>query len=104
MASKKYHYVYLTTIYGHTETKKYIGKHSSNIHPDKDSYVGSGNFIKKAKQLNEHYHHAPPYRFKRTVLRMCKTSEEAFKHEAICIRRVKNNPEYVNATLKAISC
>lgn len=98
MAAKKYHYVYETTIYGHTEVKKYIGKHSSNKHPDKDDYVGSGNFIRKAKKLNELYH-VPPYRFKRRILRMCRSSDEAFKIEAELIQRVRNDKTYVNATL-----
>lgn len=102
MAKKKYHYVYLTEVVSNSggESKYYIGKHSSNIHPNKDDYVGSGNYIKKAKELNEHYISAPPYSFKRKVLKYCKTSAEAFAHEAELIRSVRGDKRYLNSTLK----
>lgn len=90
MNEHKYYYVYETE--NLINGKKYIGKHHSNIKPENDGYLGSGKLITSAiKKYGRD-------NFKRKILCMCDTEEEAFEMEAFYIEAVcaYGNPNYYN--------
>jgi group I intron endonuclease len=71
MEEKKYNFVYLTT--NIVNGKQYIGDHSTNIDPNKDTYLGSGRpYFQNA--LNEY----GKQNFKREILEFFSTKQEAF--------------------------
>ena len=90
MKKRKYYYVYETE--NLVNGKKYIGKHHSNINPEQDNYLGSGNLIKSAiKKYGKE-------NFKRRILCMCDSEEEVFEMESYYIDMVLayDNPNYYN--------
>lgn len=85
-----YHYVYEIT--NLINNKKYIGKRSCKVPMEEDKYMGSGIYIKRA--LGKYGIH----NFKKEILEVCDTEEQAFQREIFYIEEVKayNNPNYYN--------
>lgn len=90
MVNKKYNYVYL--VVNTLNNKKYIGKRSSSVEPDRDKYIGSGERLKQAQKKYGIYN------FEKFVLEVCDTEEQAFKLESIYIDVLDavNDREYYN--------
>lgn len=76
--NKRYHYIYLTTIDGYW---KYVGKRSTNIHPTKDKYMGSGDFVREAHKNGAH--------MEKKVLEIA-TAHNVFKRERLWIDYYKS--------------
>lgn len=73
MLKTKYNYIY--KIVNSVNNKIYVGRHSSNKPPEKDNYLGSGVFIKKAiKKYGKE-------NFKREVLEMCLPCDSHLKYK-----------------------
>jgi len=87
------HYVYEIT--NCVNGKKYIGKRSTNVDIDKDTYFGSGVLIKKAIKKYGISN------FTKRIIKVCQTEEEAYSTEFEEIAKVKayNNPNYYNIAL-----
>jgi len=67
---KKYNYIYITT--NLMNGKQYVGDRSCNCDPEKDSYLGSGIYFKKAKKkYGKNF-------FERKILEFFNTKQEAF--------------------------
>lgn len=84
------HYVYEIT--NNINGKKYIGKRSCKCSIEKDSYMGSGWLLKKAQQkygINN---------FKKTILKVCDSQEDAYKEEERLIAQydATNDEMYYN--------
>ena len=84
------HYVYEIT--NLINGKKYIGKRSCNCPIEKDDYMGSG------KKLREDLKWYGLMNFTKEVLYKCKTEDEAFRIERLCIKLLKadEKEEYYN--------
>lgn len=77
MTVQYYHYVYKTT--NLMNSKIYVGKHSSKIHPDKDRYMGSSIQLKRdiAEFGRQH--------FKREIIHVADSDEEAYEIERLLV-------------------
>ena len=86
----KRHYVYETT--NLINGKKYIGKRTCNCPIEEDKYIGSGKLLKKAieKYGKEN--------FKKEILQVCNSEEDAYKKEIelIHIYNAVDNEKYYN--------
>lgn len=84
------HYVYKIT--NLVNGKMYIGKRSCKKDIEKDKYIGSGKLLKRAVKKNGIEN------FKKEILVVCNTEEEAFNEERRIIKELKatESEEYYN--------
>lgn len=89
---KNYFYIYLTTnlITG----KKYVGQRSCHCEIEKDTYLGSGEILKKAIKKYGRVH------FLKQILEICYSKDELNQKEMQWIEffDAVNNPEFYNIT------
>ncbi len=81
--STKYHYLYKIT--NNLNGKFYIGRHSSNVHPDESDYWGSGVALLRAYKVHGKHN------FTKEVIQFCDTFESLCDLESTIV-----NKEFIN--------